>query len=123
MKEIIAVIRPKKVSATKDALVKLGYPSLTAIPVLGRGKQKGLENEINIEFRPGTLDLNRHVAMKYIPKRYLSIVIPDDEVEAVIQAIIKTNQTDQIGDGKIFVCPVEEALRIRTEEQGNSAIN
>lgn len=122
MKEIIAIIRPRKVSVTKEALVNLGYPSLTAVSVLGRGKQKGLEGEIDIEFRSGILDQNRHTGMKYVPKRYLSIVVPDDEADAVLNAIIKANQTGQIGDGKIFVCPIDDAVRIRTDEQGDEAL-
>ncbi len=122
MKEVSAIIRPRKVSATKEALVQLGYPSLTAIPVLGRGKQKGLAGEVDIEYRTGILEQNKHGGMKYIPKRYLSIVIPDDEVDTVLDTIIKVNQTGQIGDGKIFVCPVEDAIRIRTDEQGDDAL-
>lgn len=123
MKEIITIVRPKKVSATKEALVQLGIPSLTAIPVLGRGKQKGIDGEVNIEYRKGILEQNKSGGMKYIPKRYLSIVVSDENAEAVIDTIIKINQTGQIGDGKIFVCPVEDALRIRTDEQGEEAIS
>jgi nitrogen regulatory protein PII 2 len=123
MKEIITIIRPKKVSATKEALVKLGYPSLTAIPVLGRGKQKGIDNEVNIEYRAGILEQNKNSRMKYVPKRYLSIVVNDEAVENVVDTIISINQSGEIGDGKIFICPVEDAIRIRTDEQGNDAIN
>jgi Nitrogen regulatory protein PII len=123
MKEIITVIRPKKVSETKEALVQLGIPSMTAIPVLGRGKQKGIDGEVNIEYRPGILEQSKSGGMKYIPKRYLSIVVNDEKADEVIEAIVKINQTGQIGDGKIFVCPVENALRIRTEEQGKDAID
>lgn len=123
MKEIIIVIRPKKVNATKEVLTALGFPSMTAIPVLGRGKQRGIAGEVNIEYRPGILEQNKNGGMKYIPKRYLSIVVSDENVEAVIEAIIKVNKTGQFGDGKIFVCPVEDAIRIRTDEQGNEAIS
>jgi len=123
MKEIIIVIRPKKVNATKEVLTALGFPSMTAIPVLGRGKQKGIAGEVNIEYRPGILEENKSGGMKYVPKRYLSIVVSDENVEAVIEAIIKVNQTGQFGDGKIFICPVEDAIRIRTDEQGNEAIS
>ncbi|MFT4145925.1 MAG: P-II family nitrogen regulator [Mobilitalea sp.] len=123
MKEIITIIRPKKVSATKEALVSLGLPSMTAIPVLGRGKQRGIESEVNIEYRAGILEQNKNGGMKYIPKRYLSIVVSDDKVEEVTSTIIKLNQTGQIGDGKIFICPIEDAFRIRTDEYGDDAIN
>ncbi len=123
MKEIITIIRPKKVNATKEALVKLGVPSMTAIPVLGKGKQKGIDSEVNIEYRKGILEQNKSGGMKYVPKRYLSIVVSDEQEEAVVQTIIKINQTGQIGDGKIFICPVDDALRVRTDEQGNEAIS
>ena len=123
MKEIITIIRPKKVSATKEALVNLGIPSMTAIPVLGRGRQKGIDSEVSIEYRAGILEQNKSGGMKYIPKRYLSIVVADENVDAVIGTILKVNQSGQIGDGKIFICPIEDALRIRTDEQGEDAIN
>ncbi len=123
MKEIITIIRPKKVNATKEALVKLGIPSMTAIPVLGRGKQKGIDGEVNIEYRAGILQQNKSGGMKYIPKRYLSIVVNDENADAVIDTIMKVNRTGEIGDGKIFICPVEDVIRIRTDEQGNEAIN
>ncbi len=60
--------------------------------------------------------------MKYVPKRFLSIVVQEADVKSVVQAIIKVNQTAQIGDGKVFVCPVEDALRVRTGEVGVQAI-
>lgn len=123
MKEIITIIRPKKVNATKEALVKLGIPSMTAIPVLGRGKQKGIDGEVNIEYRTGILQQNKSGGMKYIPKRYLSIVVNDENADAVIDTIMKVNRTGEIGDGKVFICPVEDVIRIRTDEQGNEAIN
>jgi nitrogen regulatory protein PII 2 len=123
MKEIIAIIRPKRVSATKEALVKLGFLSLTAIPVLGRGKQKGLLGEVEVELRNGLLEPNKYGAMKYIPKRYLSIVVSDEDADTVVKTIVEANQTGQIGDGKVFICPIEDAIRIRTDEQGISAIN
>ncbi len=123
MKEIITIIRPKKVSATKEALVNLGIPSMTAIPVLGRGRQKGIDAEVSIEYRAGILEQNRGGGMKYIPKRYLSIIVSDNNVDEVVTTILKVNQTGQIGDGKIFICPIENALRIRTDEQGEDAIN
>lgn len=120
MKEIIAIIRPKKVGPTKDALDKLGYPAMTAIPVLGRGKQRGLIGEINIEIRPGILEQPR--VMKYIPKRQLSIVVKDEDVDQILATIVAINQTSEIGDGKIFVCPVDNVVRVRTDEEGEAAI-
>jgi nitrogen regulatory protein PII 2 len=122
MKEIIAIIRPKKVSATKNALEKLGFPSVTAIAVLGRGRQRGIASEINMEFPAEIFDASKTISMKYIPKRQLSIVVPDQVVPSVIAAIIAVNQTSQIGDGKIFVCPVERVVRVRTDEENEAAI-
>ncbi len=123
MKEIITIIRPKKVNATKDALAELGLPSMTAIPVLGRGKQKGIASEVNIEYRPGVFEQSKSSGMKYIPKRYLSIVVKDELVDKIIQTITDINKTGQIGDGKIFVCPVDDVLRIRTDETGEAAVD
>lgn len=123
MKEIITIIRPNKVNATKEALADLGLPSMTAIPVLGRGKQKGIASEVNIEYRPGVFEQNKSGGMKYIPKRFLSIVVKDEQVEQIISAIAGINKTGQIGDGKIFVCPVDDVLRIRTDETGEAAVD
>jgi nitrogen regulatory protein PII 2 len=122
MKEIIAIIRPKKMGATKDALDKLGVPSLTAIPVFGRGKQKGIAAEISCDIRPERLTQGDAGGMKYIPKRLISLVVGNDDVDIVVNTIITINQTEQIGDGKIFICPVDNAVRVRTDEQGESAI-
>jgi nitrogen regulatory protein PII 2 len=125
MKEIIAIIRPKKMEHTKDVLDELGFPSVTAIPVLGRGNQRGIAGELGIDIRPDAVAQSRSVGMKdmkYIPKRLLSLIVCDEDVDEIVEAIIKVNQTDQIGDGKIFICPVEDAIRVRTDEQGDSAI-
>lgn len=121
MKEIIAIIRPKMVGRTKDALEKLGFPSVTAVPVLGRGKQRGIAGEVNIDIRPGILE-GRTVGMKYIPKRELTIAVRDCDVDVVVKTIIEANQTSQIGDGKIFVCPIDDVVRVRTNETGEAAI-
>ena len=123
MKEIIAIIRPKKVGTTKNALEKLGFPSMTVIPVLGRGKQKGIADEVAIEIRPELLALGvKSGGMKYIPKRLLSVVVRNDDVDTVITTLISINQTGQVGDGKIFICPVDDAVRVRTDEHGENAV-
>lgn len=122
MKEIIAIIRPKKMGKTKDALEKLGFLSLTAMPAIGRGKQRGIANEISCDIPPELLGQGKSGGMKYIPKRLFSLVVRDADVGPVVQAIIKVNQTAQIGDGKIFVCPVDDAARVRTDETGEKAI-
>lgn len=122
MKEIIAIIRPRKVNATKEILEKLGFLSITAVAVLGRGKQKGIVGEVDVDFRPGVLEKSKSFGMKYVPKRQISVVVPDANADEIVQAIIKVNKTDTIGDGKIFVCPVDNALRVRTDEEGEKAI-
>jgi nitrogen regulatory protein PII 2 len=121
MKEIIAIIRPKKIGATRDALEQLGFPSMTATAVSGRGMQRGIAKEVT----PPVLvkgDSGRGGGMKYVPKRLLSIVVQDADADVVVRAIIEVNQTAQIGDGKIFVCPLDDALRVRTGEQSESAV-
>jgi nitrogen regulatory protein PII 2 len=126
MKEIIVIIRPKKIGPTKEALEELGIPSVTAIPVLGRGKQRGIAGELGISIRPDVLAESRSAGMKemkYIPKRLLSIVACDEDVDTIVETIIKVNKTEQIGDGRIFICPVDDVIRIRTDEHGESAIN
>lgn len=120
MKEIVAIIRPNKMTRTKEVLATLGFPALTAWRVLGRGKQKGLAGEISFEVRPDVLD--QHGSMKYIPKRLISLVVEDEDVLLVVGAITKVNRTGEIGDGRIFVCPVDDAVRIRTQEHSVSAI-
>ena len=121
MKEITAIIRPKKVTRTKEVLDSLGFPAMNASRVMGRGKQRAILDEVNFEIDDPAL-LEMEGAMKYIPKRMISLVVPDEEVALVVQAIMKVNHTGQIGDGKGFVCPIEEAFRVRTSEQGDNAI-
>ena len=122
MKEIIAIIRPKMMGATKKALEELGYPGITAIPVLGRGKQRGIASEVEVEIRPKLLETSHSSGMKYIPKRQIMIVVPDKVVDTIAQTIIRINRTGQYGDGKIFVSTVDDALRIRTDEAHLEAI-
>ncbi len=120
MKEIMAIIRPKKVSQTKDVLDKLGYPAFTAVSVMGRGKQRGIAGEVNCELPPEVLA--RSGGMKYIPKRLISLTVHDADVDLIVKAIIKVNQTKQIGDGRVFICPVDNVVRVRTNEEGDQAI-
>jgi nitrogen regulatory protein PII 2 len=122
MKEIIAIIRPKKVAATKDALEKAGFPGITATPVLGRGRQRGIAAELSFNIDPELLSKGKTGGMKYIPKRFINIVVGDEDVQTVVDTIIKVNQTAQIGDGKIFVMPIDNAIRVRTSETGDSAL-
>ena len=124
MKEIMAVIRMNKMNQTKHALADVGVASFTARKVVGRGKgkvdyllMKGAEagcDEAIVQLGPGP---------KLIPKRLLNIVVPDDLVPSVVQTIIAVNQTGNPGDGKIFVMPVLDALRVRTGETGDPALD
>jgi nitrogen regulatory protein PII 2 len=137
MKEITAIIRRDKLPETKKALDDLGYPSLTIQSVEGRGKQRGaMCAEMDAEMpdsyctavkltpTPSTYALD-HTLPKialFVPKRQLTIVVPDDVVITVVKAIIKVNRTGRAGDGKIFVSPIERALRVRTGEKDGEAI-
>ena len=137
MKEITAIIRRDKLPETKKVLEELGYPSLTIQSVEGRGKQKGamcaeMDSEMPDSFctavkltpTPSAYALE-HTLLKvalYVPKRMLTIVVPDDVVTKVVQAILKVNQTGKHGDGKIFVSPIESAVRVRTGEKDEEAI-
>jgi len=111
------------VSNTKEALNAIGFPAMTVTPVLGRGKQRGLINELAFQLSPETIEkAEQGEGMKYIPKRMLFIVVDDSAVPNVVETIIKANQTGKIGDGRIFVCPNEGAIRIRTGEKGKQAL-
>ena len=118
MKEVLAIIQMNKMEATKDALDVIGIPSITAYKVFGRGKQRGLQIPL-----PSELEESEKKSMKYIPKRMISIMVEDEFVPAVVAVITKVNRTGNIGDGRIFVCPIDEAVRIRTGERGNEAIS
>lgn len=122
MKEIIAIIRPKQVSPTRKALEEHGFPSMTAVAVLGRGLQHGILGEVNVDLTPECIAANTPGKMKYVPKRLLSIVVPDEGVKQVIDTIIAINQTHRIGDGKIFVCPIDDVMRLRSGERGEEAV-
>ncbi len=124
MKEIVAVIRMNKMNHTKQALAEAGVVSFTARKVVGRGKGKvdylllrGAESgcdEAISQLGPGP---------KLIPKRLLNIVVPDDLTAAVVRTIIAVNQSGHPGDGKIFVAPIADAVRIRTGQRGDAAID
>ena len=126
MKEIIAIIRRHKLEETKSALLGQGYSAMTMVSVDGRGKQKGIGG-IACELDPALFDLEDQsmlnaTTLNFIPKRLISLTVEEKCVEKVVQTIIKVNQSGYIGDGKIFVCPVEEVVRIRTDERGDQAL-
>lgn len=124
MKEVIAIIRRHNLQDTKAGLLGIGVPALTMVSVEGRGKEKGLPGW-NYELDPALNALdekNTGTCMRFIPKRMISTVVEDADVQKVVETIIRTNQSGHIGDGKIFVCPVEDSIRVRTGENGEQAI-
>lgn len=128
MKEIIAIVRRHQVPSSKKALEEAGFNALTIQSVEGRGKQKGLGGWA-AEVDPYLTSLLKYetpvpeALMKWIPKRMLIVAVQDDEVEKAVEALIKANQTGNIGDGKIFICPLEEVIRVRTGENGPRAVS
>jgi nitrogen regulatory protein P-II 1 len=112
MKKIEAIIKPFKLEDVKEALAGVGVEGLTVTEVKGFGRQKG-----HTEIYRGS-----EYTVDFLPKLKLEIVLPDGSVEAAVNAILKTAKTGKIGDGKIFVLPIEEAVRIRTEERGDQAV-
>ena len=121
MKEVLAVIQMNKMECTKDALALIGFPSFTAYKAYGRGKQRGLSVAYPSEFKEE--EEIKEKRMKYLPKRMISVVVEDEFVPAVVALLMKVNRTGNIGDGRIFICPVEDARRIRTGEHGKGAIS
>lgn len=123
MKEIVAIIRRAKVNETKTALDGIGFPSMSVSSVLGRGRQKGMMEDIDPEMVDLVPDFEREDGLgQFIPKRMLSMVVDDGAVDDVIAAIMRVNRTGRFGDGKIFVLPLETATRIRTGETGVAAL-
>ena len=126
MKEIMTLIRRHKVPETKKAFEDAGFPALTIQSVEGRGKQGGIGGwaaEVDPELNAVmSAELQDETKFNWIPKRMLTIVVQDHEVEAVVNVIIKANQTGHVGDGKIFVCPLKEVVRVRTGEMGKEAV-
>ena len=120
MKEIIAIIRMSKMQKTKNALAGIGYPSMTVNRVLGRGRQKGLYL-LQSEIKPEKAEWKDR-KMKYIPKRMVNVIVSDEGKNEVVETIMKVNRTGNVGDGKIFVCPAEEAVRVRTDERNEEAL-
>lgn len=113
MKKIEAIIRPEKIHDVKQALDDLGFHGMNFVQVTGRGAQRGIVHQ----GRGG-----ESVTVDMLPKVKMEVVVPDIGVERVIEAIIRVARTGNIGDGKIFVLPVEEAIRVRTGERGEVAV-
>jgi len=128
MKEVMAVIRMDMINKTKEVLLTEGFPSINCRKVLGRGKKKVDFLIINqmivegLEFSSPKVAEVISEGHRLIPKRLLSMVVKDEEVKKVVDAIISVNSKGQQGDGKIFIMPVLDAIRIRTGETGEQAI-
>ncbi|MCB1736611.1 MAG: P-II family nitrogen regulator [Gammaproteobacteria bacterium] len=112
MKKIEAIIKPFKLDDVREALSEIGVTGMTAVEVKGFGRQKG-----HTELYRGA-----EYIVDFLPKVKLDIVVSDDRVDTVIEAIVGAARTGKIGDGKIFVSPVEQAIRIRTGETGSDAL-
>lgn len=125
MKEVMAVIRLNMMNKTKQALAEAGITSFTATSkVLGRGKGK-VDFRVMAGAQEGSEEAIALLGQgpRLIPKRLITVVVPEALVPMVVKAIIKTNQTGKPGDGKIFVLPVTEAYRVRTGEVGNAVLD
>ncbi len=112
MKKIEAVIRPTKLEELKDALLAAGLKGMTVAQVQGCGKQHGWK-----EYYRGS-----EVIVNMLPKVLVTVVVDDSQVDDMIEAICAVARTGEVGDGKIFVSPVEEVVRIRTGERGSAAV-
>ncbi|MDO9024403.1 P-II family nitrogen regulator [Zwartia sp.] len=112
MKQVTAIIKPFKLDEVREALADVGVNGLTVTEVKGFGRQKG-----HTELYRGA-----EYVVDFLPKIRVEMVVADEAVDRVIEAIVRAARTGKIGDGKIFVTPVEQAIRIRTGESGDSAL-
>ncbi len=112
MKLIKAIIKPFKLEEVKEALSELGIEGMTVTEVKGFGRQKG-----HTEIYRGS-----EYTVDFLPKVMVEIVVADEIVSKTVEAVVKAAKTGKIGDGKIFVIPIEEAIRIRTDERGDGAV-
>ncbi len=113
MKKIEAIVKPFKTEAVKDALAEVGVEGMTLSEVKGFGRQKG-----HSEIYRGS-----EYTVDFLPKVKFEIVVSDDRAQRVVEAILSSARTGKIGDGKVFVADVEQAIRIRTDEQGAEAVS
>ena len=112
MKKIEAIIKPFKLEEVKDALGEIGIEGMTVTEVKGFGRQKG-----HTEIYRGS-----EYTVDFLPKIKLELVLTDKQVDAAVATIVKAAKTGKIGDGKVFVSPMEDVIRIRTEERGERAV-
>ena len=112
MKKIEAIIKPFKMEDVKEALTEVGVEGMTVSEVKGFGRQKG-----HTEIYRGS-----EYTVDFLPKVKFEIVITEDRVQRAVDAIVQAARTGKIGDGKVFILPIDDAIRIRTEERGEAAI-
>jgi nitrogen regulatory protein PII len=112
MKKIEAIVKPFKMEDVKEALSEIGVEGMTVSEVKGFGRQKG-----HTEIYRGS-----EYTVDFLPKVKFEIVVADERVQRAVNAIVQSAKTGKIGDGKVFILPIEDAIRIRTEERGESAI-
>ncbi|HLC23243.1 MAG TPA: P-II family nitrogen regulator [Dehalococcoidia bacterium] len=112
MKKIEAIIRPEKLSAVRQALEEVGYPGITITEVKGHGKQRGLVQQWR----------GQAYRIEYLSKVKIEVVVLDEDEDKTITAIVRKARSGEIGDGKVFVYPVENAVSVRTGEAGVNAI-
>ena len=113
MKKIEAIIRPSRLEPVKDALDELGNSGgITVWEVKGHGKQRGITEQWR----------GREYRVEYLSKVYLTLVVADDNADAVVDAILDNASSGEIGDGKVFISNVEDAVRVRTRERGDEAL-
>lgn len=112
MKQVTAIIKPFKLDEVREALAEVGVSGLTVTEVKGFGRQKG-----HTELYRGA-----EYVVDFLPKIRVEVVLPDNQVEAAIEAVVKAARTGKIGDGKIFAAPLEQVIRIRTGEAGEAAL-
>jgi len=112
MKKIEAIIREERLEPVRKALELAGFAGLTVTEVSGRGKQKG----VPLQWRVG------EYRVEFLPKLKLEMICHDDDCQVAVDAIVKAARTGRIGDGKIFILPVEQVVRIRTGETGSEAV-
>jgi nitrogen regulatory protein P-II 1 len=112
VKKVEAIIKPFKLEEVKEALANVGIKGLTVIEVKGFGRQKGHKE----------LYRGAEYEIEFLPKVKLEVIVPESELENVVEAIVSSARTGRLGDGKVFVSPIEEVVRIRTGERGEEAI-
>lgn len=113
----MAILRRHRTRETQRALAEAGFPGVTIVDVLGRGRESGLAYTAT---REGGGE--QEVSMAFLPKKMLQVVVEDEEVPRLIGIIAAANRTGEIGDGKIFVCPLSQAVQIRTGNTGAAAV-